>query len=231
MSYQILVVEDDVDYTEILSFHLSKAGYDFRVAATSADALILAKNFRFDLILLDILLPDEDGFHLFGQLRRFTLCPIVFMSALDDDESILRAFELGADDYVVKPINYTLLLSKIGINLHHEAERQNVNKHQLPDAYQMGNIIIDNINQNLIIAGTLIYLSPIEYQLILYFYKNQDKLLLYQDIFQDVWHEDDANDCRTVMVHICNLRRKMGNKSSHTIKTVRGAGYVYTAAE
>lgn len=226
---QILIVEDDHDLAEITQIHLQHAGYYTAIAHSYSEALESVKEQKYDLILVDFLLPDSCGDTLCRKIRETESCPIIFMSCLDDSSTIISALGCGGDDYVVKPIKYEELLARISSNirryhLYHEEKRAKAQK----NIKKFNKFIMDTIRHKVFVNDEEIELSAIEYSLLQYFTENPDTLLLYNDLYSNVWGSDSLGDIRTVMVHISNLRKKIDPNKIGIIETVRNAGYIFS---
>jgi DNA-binding response OmpR family regulator len=225
----ILIVEDDLDLANIVQIHLRKHGYETCTAHDCASALVYLQNRSFDLILLDVLLPDQNGKDFCRMARDLTSCPIIFMSCLDDTGTVVSALANGGDDYVTKPIKYDELIARIESNIrryHNSLNKKasEANKHIL----RFKRFSVDTERRRVIINGEETELSAIEYSLLSYFIANQDTLLLYDSLYSKIWGNDSLGDIRTVMVHISNLRKKIDPGKAGIIETVRGAGYIFS---
>lgn len=227
---RLMIVEDDGNLSEILTFNLSHCGYTYKVAGNCKEANELCQDFQYDAVLLDIMLPDGNGFDICKTIREKSGVPIIFMSCCDDDDYISQAFAHGCDDYIIKPINYKLLEAKLAANISKYYDSSFSTRTKFSTTAQVGDITVDRTNHVLTIHDSKVYLSPIEYKLFMFFCDNPNRLLLYKEIYNHVWNEPDLDDCRTVMVHVSNLRKKMGICQPH-IKTLRGAGYIFTTNE
>ncbi len=225
--YRILLLEDDPDSVEITKMHLSHAGYELGIATCLHEAETLMAQQEFDLLLLDMMLPDGSGTQLCAKLRATGhIGPVIFITCIDDGDTMVDAFENGADDYVVKPVNYETLLARIKAHLR---RAESVHTKRNNDKIQMlGDFTLDKVRRQLISASTVVELSAIEYSLLLFMLENPDKLLLYDELYSHVWVNDSLGDVRTVMVHISNLRKKIDPDKKGIIQTVRGAGYVFS---
>jgi DNA-binding response OmpR family regulator len=227
--HQILVIEDNYDLAEITRIHLEMAGYGTSIAHSCSDAFSLLQSNAFDLILLDVLLPDSRGDLMCKKIRETESCPIIFMSCLDNSSTIVSALGSGGDDYVVKPIKYDELLARISSNIrrYHQYREQN----KLKDAghlLRFKHFEIDTLRHKVFIKGDELDLSTIEHSILRYMTEHPDTLLLYDDIYHNVWGHDSLGDIRTVMVHISNLRKKIDPDKSGIIETVRSAGYIFS---
>lgn len=226
---RILLVEDDCDLANITGFYLKHAGYEVDIAASCAEATDLINRVEYQVVLLDSVLPDGKGNTLCPLIReKDRLCPILFLSCLDDSESIVSALELGGDDYMVKPVKPQELIARIQANLRkrqmYEAE---LRKKEKPHRLEFGNLTVDTEIREVRKDGEIVPLSSIENDLLLYMIRHPDTLLLYDELYENVWNTNSCGDTRTVMVHISNLRKKIDADRTGLIRTVRGAGYVF----
>ena len=226
---RILLVEDDCDLANITGFYLRHAGYKVDIAASCAEATNLINLVEYQVVLLDSVLPDGKGNELCPLIReKDRLCPILFLSCLDDSESIISALELGGDDYMVKPVKPQELIARIQANLRkrqmYEAE---LRKKEKPHRLEFGNLTVDTEIREVRKDGEIVPLSSIENDLLLYMIRHPDTLLLYDELYENVWNTNSCGDTRTVMVHISNLRKKIDADRTGLIRTVRGASYVF----
>ena len=220
--YRILLVEDDLDLSVIASANLTHAGHQVDAVTTCAAAEELLAQQDYDLILLDVMLPDRSGDELCRIIRDRTDAPIIFMSCLEDSDTIISALRSGGDDYMVKPINYSELLARAEAII-----RRTPRNHQSTLAVYKG-FSVDRVHHRVLRDGLEIDLPSIEYSLLEYMMDHPNTLLLYQDLYQNVWESECLGDFRTVMVHISNLRKKIDPEHRGIIETVRGAGYIFS---
>lgn len=227
---RILLVEDDKDLSFITKRLMESRGFEVMTAATIAQAQTLLQQRSFDLILLDLMLPDGDGTQLCEDIRRTSVCPIIFVSCLSDNLTKVSALQMGGDDYITKPVDHEELIVRVQVNIR-RAKQYNLGRSEKEEMFFPGLMLkkqkrevwlTDEENRPL----EPVDLSPIEYSLLLCLIENEGELVLYQDIFQQVWHAEDLGDVRTVMVHISNLRKKLGDRGK-LIHTVRSAGYIF----
>jgi len=226
----ILLVEDDKQLSFITKRMIASKGYGVVTAFSIRQAREELKKREFDLIVLDMMLPDGEGSQLCEEIRKTSVCPIIFVSCLSDHETKISALKLGGDDYITKPVNYGELLARIEVNIR-RAKQYNEKKSASEEIHFTGLCVkrktreawITDKNREL---KERLELSPLEYALLIFLIDNQEELVLYQDLFKHVWQTDDASDVRTVMVHVSNLRKKMG-ECGKLIHTVRSAGYIF----
>ncbi|MBQ3496690.1 MAG: response regulator transcription factor [Oscillospiraceae bacterium] len=220
--YHILLVEDDHDLSDITLLHLTHAGHSVDTAFTCGEAEELLASTEYDLILLDIMLPDRSGDELCRTIRKGCDCPIIFMSCLEDGDTIVGALKSGGDDYMVKPVRYPELLARA------DAVIRRSKKTQVSPLRTFRSFTMDTLHRSIVRDGEEMDLSSIEYALLQYMTEHPDTLLLYQDLYENVWSSDSLGDFRTVMVHISNLRKKIDPDHRGVIQTIRGAGYIFS---
>ena len=226
--YKILLIEDDIDICEIIKLYLSDTNYNISIVNSANEALNIVDKESFDLILLDIMLPDIDGINLCFQLRKDIYCPIIFISCIDDDATIIKALEMGGDDYLVKPFNCHILIAKIGANIRRVCmERENSISENILQLKKVG---IEPSDHTILKNGNKIYLTPIEFKILTYMVSNPNRILTLEEIYNNIWNEPSYDDVRTVKVHVSNLRKKIEDNPSEPeyIKTVRRVGYFFS---
>ena len=225
--YHILLVEDDRDLSTITHANLTHAGHQVDDAFTCAEARELLARNAYDLILLDIMLPDRSGDELCRAIRQDCDCPIIFMSCLEDSETIVNALRSGGDDYMVKPVRYPELLARVDAVIRRSGHK-GAKKEPDNNIRTFKSFSVDTSHRCILRMEERIDLSSIEYGLLRYMIDHPNTLLLYQDLYQNVWETDSLGDFRTVMVHISNLRKKLDPDHRGIIETVRSAGYIFS---
>ena len=220
--YRILLVEDDEDLSAIAETTLVHAGYEVDRTFTCAGAEELMGQNQYDLILLDIMLPDSSGDELCRKIRRNCDCPIIFMSYMDNSDTIIRALRSGGDDYMVKPVRYPELIARVEavIRRSKQTYRSPVREYQ--------SFTMDTVRRRILRDGEDMNLTNLEYALLEYMSEYPNKLLLYQELHENVWKNDSLDDYRTLGVHVSNLRKKIDPEHRGIIENVRGAGYVFS---
>ena len=232
---KILSVEDDLELAKIIKIMVESKGYYVVSAHSVKEAIQEMEKQSFDLILLDMMLPDGEGTTLCDKIRQKSFCPIIFVSCLSDNGSKLNALNIGGDDYITKPIDFEELLAKIYVNLR-RANQYNLGRSESAEERVPGLLIKKNKREVWQLDGEnalveQITLSPTEYDLLLYFIAHQNELQLYEDLFKHIWKVDYCGDVRTVMVHVSNLRKKLKEHNVDYIHTVRGVGYILSIGE
>lgn len=221
--YSALLVEDDRDLSTIVQANLSHAGYAVDAAFDSAQALAAFSQTEYDLIVMDMLLPDMRGDELCRRIRTVRSCPIIFVSCLDDSATIVKALREGADDYMVKPIDYDELLARAETIIRRARGRR------MPDGIlRYRQFCIDTDSQTVSRGNEQVELAGIEYELLLYMSQHPGELLSYNQLYREIWGSESLGDFRTIMVHISRMRKKIDPEHRGVIETVRGAGYIFT---
>lgn len=214
MRARILLAEDDEFLRSGLMEMFQKEGYEVESAGTCSAAISAFESSPFDLVILDVMLPDGNGFDICSQIRKSSdAVPILFLTACDDEIQIVRGLDSGADDYVTKPFRLLELLSRVRALL-----RRNVKS--VPAS---GNIVVNEDNMTVQINGDKIYLTPTEYHILCILLRNRGIIVTRDSLLQGIWDCEGAYvDDNTLSVHISRLREKIG---ASNIKTVRGVGY------
>ena len=217
---KILLIDDEQDILEILSYNLEKEGYDVSTATNGIEGIEKAREIIPDLILLDVMMPEKDGIETCQDLRKIkelqhTL--IVFLSARSEEFSQLAGFQAGANDYIVKIIKPKILISKVNALLQLTSRVSDSTKN-----IEIGDLIIDKNNFRVSKAGQQFLLPKKEFDLLYLLASNTDKVFKREEILEKVWGNDVIVGERTIDVHIRRLREKLGLR---TIQTLKGIGY------
>lgn len=217
---KILLIDDEQDILEILSYNLEKEGYEVFTANNGNEGIEMAKQILPDLILLDVMMPEKDGIETCQDLRKIkelqkTL--IVFLSARSEEFSQLAGFQAGANDYIVKIIKPKVLISKVNALLQLTSQVAGSSKN-----IEIGDLIIDKDIFRVSKAGQLFMLPKKEFDLLYLLASNTDKVFKRDEILEKVWGNDVIVGERTIDVHIRRLREKLG---INTIQTLKGIGY------
>ena len=217
---KILIVEDDVDIVENLSVLLQDEGFSFCHAPDTKGALDLLHTENIDLVLLDITLPDGNGYSVCTAVKRMTNAPVIFLTAMADESSIITGFQLGADDYITKPFKPMELICRVRNALRKSGK--------VPSVFQVEDLHIDATKGIVIKAGKELTLSALEYRLLLVFLNHFGETLSRRDVLHEIWDiaGDYVND-NTLTVYIKRLRDKIETDPANPVilKTVRGVGY------
>ena len=217
---KILIVDDEKDILEFLSYNLEKEGYQVSTALNGVLALSIAKEIKPDLIILDVMMPEMDGVSTCSELRKMPETQnslILFLTARSEEYSELAGFNAGADDYVTKPIKPKLLISRIKALLKRNKNNEGSSSIKIED------IEIDKEKHVLMYRGEEIHLARKEFNLLYYLMTIPGKVFTREEIISEVWNDAYVGD-RTIDVHVRKIREKTG---SNYIKTIKGVGYKF----
>ena len=225
MGVKVLVVEDEVSINDILSSALRVGGYEVRSAFSSWEAKSLLSSFKPNLAMLDINLPDEDGFELCKFINANYSIPIIMLTARNDIVDKILGLELGADDYITKPFHIKEVLTRVKVAV------RRVEKYSSPyeeNILQLNSSIKINTESRVVLKDDEeVRLKPKEYDLLEFLAKNRNRVFSREELLDKVWDMDYDGELRTVDVHIRRLRSKLDNDETNSIiETVFGVGYV-----
>lgn len=221
---KILYVEDDLSLIDGLKYTFLKNGYEVDNARNVQEALKLFKEQKYDLLLLDVTLPDGTGFDICEEVRKTTMVPIIFLTASDEEVSIIRGLDCGGDDYLTKPFRLGELCSRIRALL----RRAGVSAQDNTNTLECGDIAIDLLASRVLLSGRLLELTNAEYRLLCLLVRNANRVISRDIILNDLW-DGTGNfvDDNTLSVYIRRLREKVEIDASHPqhLITIRGFGY------
>ena len=223
---QILIIEDDEAIAAIERDYLVLGGFEVEIAGTGGDGIAMGRSGRFDLILLDLMLPGIDGFSVCRTLRETLDIPILMVTARQEDIDKIKGLGMGADDYITKPFSPNVLVARIKANL---AQYDRLKHTERPEKaqIQMGNILLQQDSRRVFVDGTEVELKNKEYELLLFLMSNADIVFSKETLYERIWGYEAMGDNATVAVHINRLREKIEQNPSQPryIQTVWGAGY------
>jgi two-component system, OmpR family, response regulator len=223
----ILVVEDEEPIRELVATALRFTGFQVETAISGREAIVEARNSSFDLIVLDVNLPDLDGFAVCRKLRADgDQVPVVFLTARDDPSDLRQGFTGGGDDYVTKPFSLEELLLRIEAVL-----RRTRNQQSEPSRLICGEVTLDEDACRVWRGEAEIALSPTEFRLLRYLMLNRDRVVSRSQILDHVWDYEFVGDPSAVETYISYLRRKLDDRDAQVIRTVRGFGYSLRSPE
>lgn len=222
MKKRVLMVEDESLMREVIKDYFENDGFETVEAKNGLEAIELIDNEEFDLMLLDIMLPEVDGFSLCRYVRKKNNLPIIMITARSDEDDKLNGYEAGADDYVTKPFSPKVLLAKANALLRRSAGTVCTDTGIVSAAAIKVNVVSHTVTAE----GQDIELTPKEYELLLFFIKNKGQVLSRDLLLSKVWGYDYFGDLRTVDTHVKKLRAKLGTQAVH-IKTLIKAGYKF----
>lgn len=211
----ILIAEDEFDIRELLTELLESSGYHVTSAANGMEALKLHQSATFDLMILDIMMPYLDGFEVAQQVRKTSQTPIIFLTALQDEDNQVKGFDLGIDDYIAKPFSLRILLRRI------EAVIRRIRTND-EEQLSFREITLFPASYNVLIFGNAVILTLKEFQILHLLLENPGRVLEREQLIQQLWGFDAFGDTRFLDTHIKNLRKKI---NVPYIQTVKGVGY------
>ena len=220
--FKILAVDDEEPILELLRYNLEKAGYEVKTASDGIEAIEVARRFRPNLILMDIMMPRMDGVEACRQLRGISELSgmfIVFLTARAEEYSEVAAFDVGADDYITKPIKPRALLGRISAIL-----RRGAKESAKPDVISRGQLHIDRTSYTVRLGETEIELPKKEFELLYFLARHPNQVFGREDLLHHIWGADVYVLARTVDVHVRKIREKIGDAY---IATVKGVGYKF----
>lgn len=215
---KILIVEDDLDIQNLLKNFLQEVGYKIAIADDGMEAIAMFSSTRFDLILLDIMLPKIDGFTVCELIRSQSQVPIIMLTALNGEHEQIKGLDLQVDDYITKPFSMAILIRKIAAVLRRSMMLPD-HKHQ---TISYKTLVLDLDSYCASVNGKSIQLTQREFEVLRELLLNQGRILTRQNLLNRLWKYDFLGDERVVDTHIKNLRKKLG---IDFIQTVRGVGY------
>ncbi len=221
---KILIVEDDKDISRLVQYNLEKAGLSCSAAFTGEDGLNFLKTKKFDLVILDVMLPGVDGLHVCRTIKQDTSTkhvPIIMLTAKGEEVDKIVGLELGADDYVVKPFSPRELLLRVKAVL-----RRKQPSEALGDVLKAGEVNVDRSRHQVLVKDKAVELTPMEFKLLVLLMERRGRVQSSERLLDDVWGIHSAEVyTRTVDTHIKRLREKLGKSGGNLIETVTGMGY------
>lgn len=227
-SQKILIIDDEPGIVKMLETILRKEGYTFIGSAfTGQEALEKISRHPYDLIVLDVMLPDTDGFHLCQKIRQFTVAPILFLTARSSDLDKLTGLGIGGDDYITKPFNPLEVAARIHVQFRRLEQYQAIA--QTTEIYRVGRVVIDKKAAQLWVNGEEIPCPAKEFELLRFLADHPNQVFTAGQLYEHVWGYDSMGDEKTVAIHIMRLRKKIEQdaKQPALIVTLRGIGYKF----
>ena len=218
--YRILVCDDEEGIRTLISKYAKYEGYSVDTAENGEIAVQKCRQNNYDIVIMDIMMPYLDGFSTAKEIRKFSQIPIIMLSARGEEYDRIHGFEIGADDYVVKPFSPKELMMRIDVIMR-RVSAKNGNGHEI---YSKDGLFIDFTARKVIVDQQEILLAPKEYELLFYLVRNKGVAVSRESLLTDIWGYEFFGDNRTLDTHIKLLRKHIGNYSS-MIVTLRGIGY------
>ena len=216
--YPVLVVDDEAPIAELISITLSQIGLPCVQAHSGSEAADLIETRKFDLILLDVMLPDTSGLEVCKEMRQLGEAPILFLSARDQLEDMVQGLDTGGDDYLAKPFHFAELMARVRALLRRtHAPKTNLLEFQ--------DIVLDPDTHTVTKGGRPLHLTLREFELLEMFLHKPRQVFTRQQILQQLWGWSDELETNVVEVYVCALRNKLGDDERKLLRTVRGVGY------
>ncbi|MBQ9009855.1 MAG: response regulator transcription factor [Clostridia bacterium] len=219
---RLLIVDDEPDIREIIRRYAELEGYEITEASDGLEALALCREHEFDAAVMDVMMPGMDGFTVCREVRKIRDIPMLMLSAKGTEGDKLYGFEMGVDDYVVKPFSPRELMARLKVIIARHAPKKEEIRH--PDEIRVGDLLIDKAGRTVRVQGKTVELTTKEFDLLLYFAENRGIVLSREKILNTVWGYEYLGEDRTVDWQIKLLRGKLGPCRDY-IKTLRGVGY------
>lgn len=225
---RILVVDDEREIADLLELYLKNDGYTVCKFHNGADALECIENTDIALAILDVMLPDIDGFQICRKIREKYYFPVIMLTAKIESGDKIMGLTLGADDYITKPFNSLEVVARVKTQLRrYRKYNQPANSAEEQNEYDIRGLVINNDSHKCTLFGKELQLTPIEFSILWYLCENRGRVVSSEELFEAVWKEKYFNSNNTVMAHIGRLREKMHEPARNPkfIKTVWGVGY------
>jgi DNA-binding response OmpR family regulator len=217
---KLLIVDDEQRIRSLIAKYASFEGYETAEAADGMQAVEMCRENRYDLIIMDVMMPELDGFSAVREIRKNSTTPVIMLSARGEEYDRIHGFELGIDDYVVKPFSPKELMMRVGAVLKRGGGREK----QEDEIVTVGKLQVDFTARRVSVEGQEVDLSPKEYDLLFYMVRNRGIALTREKLISEVWGYDFFGDDRTLDTHIKLLRKQLG-PCADKITTLRGVGY------
>ena len=227
MSANILVVDDEQAIADLVALYLQNEEYTVRKCHSGVEALQAVAEFPPDLAILDVMLPDTDGFSLCRQIREQHLFPIIMLTAKVEDMDKIMGLTLGADDYVTKPFNPLELVARVKTQLRRYTKYNAAEEFQEASEFDFAGLVINRDTHKCTLYGKPVSLTPIEFSILWHLCEHRGRVISSEALFEAVWGEKYLDNNNTVMAHVARLREKLGEppRNPKLIKTVWGVGY------
>lgn len=230
MGGTILIVDDEKEIADLLGLYLENDGYSVHKCGSGAEALRLIASVKFDLAVLDVMLPDMDGFSVCRKLREQYFFPVIMLTAKVGDADKIMGLTIGADDYITKPFNPLEVVARVKTQLRRYVRYNVMSSAEASESmseYDIRGLLVNKDTRKCMLYGKEIALTPLEFSILWYLCEHRGKVVPSEELFEQVWGEKYLNNNNTVMAHIGRLREKLGEPSKHPkfVKTVWGVGY------
>lgn len=228
MASKVLVVDDEVEIANLLEIYLKNEGFEVYKFYNGTDALNCIQNNPIDIAILDVMLPDIDGFKICSIIRDQYFFPIIMLTAKTEDIDKINGLTLGADDYITKPFNPLEIVARVKTQLRRYMKyNQKQNEPKEITEYDIRGLLINKTTHKCYLYKEVLDLTPLEFNILWYLCENQGKVVSSEELFENVWGEKYIDNNNTVMAHIARLREKLKEpaRKPRFVKTVWGVGY------
>ncbi len=229
MKHSILIVDDEKEIADLIEVYLNYDGYQVYKFYSGKEALQCIETTKLDLAILDVMLPDINGFHICQKIRKKYFFPIIMLTAKTEDMDKIMGLTMGADDYITKPFNPLEVVARVKTQLRRYREYNGINRDDtVPTVeYDIKGLVINKMTHKCSLFGKEVILTPIEFSILWYLCDHSSKVVSSEELFEAVWGEKFLDNNNTVMAHIGRLREKLHEpaKKPKFIKTVWGVGY------
>lgn len=224
---RILLVDDEEEICDLLKIYLENENYDVAAFGTGAEALRYLEEHEIDLAVLDVMLPDMDGFRVCRRIREKWYFPILMLTAKNEEGDVLNGLTLGADDYITKPFQALEVMARIRALLRRYKTYDRQGGEAVKEEIEIRGLYINGVTHRATLYDQPLELTPIEFSILFYLGERQGKVVSSEELFEAVWKEQYLNQNNTVMTHIGRIREKLKEsaKKPKFIKTVWGVGY------
>ena len=227
MKRKILIVDDEQAIADLVEVYLSNEGMEVLKCYNGKDALDCIRKEELSLAILDVMLPDIDGYKLCQEIRKEHFYPVIMLTARTEDTDKILGLTIGADDYITKPFNPLELVARVKSQLRRYNQLGGSVKEEQDQIYEVGGLRINDDLKEVTVDGKPVKLTPLEYNILLLLVKNQGKVFSISQIYESIWNEDAIGADNTVAVHIRHIREKIeiNPKEPRYLKVVWGIGY------
>lgn len=227
---KILIVDDEKEIADLLEVYLLKEGYQVEKFYNGTEAMECIQRQKIDLAVLDIMLPDIDGFSMCKEIREKWYFPIIMLTAKVEDIDKIRGLSIGTDDYITKPFNPLEVVARVKTQLRRSQnynQQKNGARREEVTEYDIRGLVINNVSHQCTLYGKPIDFTPVEFGIVWYLCKKEGEVVSAEELFEAVWGEKYLDSNNTVMTHIAKIRGKLGESARKPkfIKTVWGVGY------
>lgn len=230
MKYKILIADDEKEILEVLELYLENEGYHVIKAENGLEAWMAINKEEIDMAILDIMMPEIDGFKLLKKIREGNNIPVIILSAKNCDSDKILGLGLGADDYVSKPFNPLEIVARVNAQLRRFYSLSNNKSYSIKKTIKIGDIELNTEECTLKVKDYYVDLTSTEFKIIKFLMEASGRVLTKKQIFENVWEDSFIDDASTIMVHISNIRNKIEEDAKNPIylKTIKGLGYKFT---